>query len=690
MCKFKCSILFIPVILFVLNPYALTKDTGGQPPKSEWVYPGPDGKLIYKTTPAGDKIMDFSCAGYMGGGVALPDVPVKQTIQPSGEDDTALIQAAVDAVSDLPVQNGFRGAVLLEPGVYTCSGSIVISSNGVVLRGSGNGLDGKPASTIKMVGEKHSAIDIALLRGQRNQNDSPDFDPAKTIITDEYVPSGATKVHVQDATGFSAGDFIAIRKPITDAWTHFMEMDDLVRDGKPQTWLSTNRNNSYECKIIAVSGNAITVDIPLSDSFDANYLNPPGCTVTQIRPGKTIDHVGVEYLHIQCPALEIMYGNAPYSAIRINGEDCWVKDVYCEETMNSTVLRGKRITMEGVVVKHTNPNLGASKPTDFSIEGSQMLIDRCEVTGGNTYFVWTGSLIHGPNVVLNCRFSGYGNRVQPHHRWATGLLVDNCRILDGGIDFMNRGVMGSGHGWAMGWGVAWNCNAKTYIIQQPPGACNWAIGCIGERIPTPRPFDSGPDLPEGIFDSYGHPVVPQSLYLTQLIERLGPKAIEQIGYSLDNPSQFMEDFIFKSEPFQVQVDPEFGPDLAEHRPVNPSNVRNQDRTYGAENVLDADPKTYWMTDDSVTEASIIVDLEGAVEINAAEIQEAMELGPRVQAYKIEGQINSDWKLLAEGSTIGERQVHRFPTENPWKVRLTILKATDSPAIRRFSFYKTKE
>ena len=42
--------------------------------KSEWVYAGPNGKLVYKTTPAGDRIMDFSHAGYMGGGVALPAV----------------------------------------------------------------------------------------------------------------------------------------------------------------------------------------------------------------------------------------------------------------------------------------------------------------------------------------------------------------------------------------------------------------------------------------------------------------------------------------------------------------------------------------------------------------------------------------------------------------------------------------
>src|SRR6478609_11680392 len=76
---------------------------------SEWVHPGPDGKLVYKTTPAGDRIMDFSHAGYMGGGVALPDVPVRRTVKPSGgPDDTAAIQAAIDEVAAMPLAGGFR------------------------------------------------------------------------------------------------------------------------------------------------------------------------------------------------------------------------------------------------------------------------------------------------------------------------------------------------------------------------------------------------------------------------------------------------------------------------------------------------------------------------------------------------------------------------------------------------------
>jgi len=64
--------------------------------ESGWVKRGPDGKLVYKTTAAGDRIMDFSHAGYMGGGVGFPDAAVKRTKAPSGgEDDTKIIHFPV-------------------------------------------------------------------------------------------------------------------------------------------------------------------------------------------------------------------------------------------------------------------------------------------------------------------------------------------------------------------------------------------------------------------------------------------------------------------------------------------------------------------------------------------------------------------------------------------------------------------
>jgi len=83
------SIRRIAAGIALLISAAASPPEAAEEAKSQWVYAGPDGKLVYKTTPAGDKIMDFSSAGYRGGGVALPNVPVRLTVQPSGNDDEA-------------------------------------------------------------------------------------------------------------------------------------------------------------------------------------------------------------------------------------------------------------------------------------------------------------------------------------------------------------------------------------------------------------------------------------------------------------------------------------------------------------------------------------------------------------------------------------------------------------------------
>ncbi|HYV36885.1 MAG TPA: hypothetical protein VE988_14345 [Gemmataceae bacterium] len=497
-------------------------DSATQPAKSQWVYPGNDGKLVYKTLPKGDKIMDFSHAGYMGGGVALPNVAVQKTVAPSGGDDTANIHAAIKAVADLPLKNGFRGAVLLAPGVYTCSEPINIAAAGVVLRGSAS--KGDKRSTIKLTGKPHIGITVA---GKANGMEP--FKDAKTKIADAYVPSGAMSFNVADAKGFAAGDTITIRKTVTAEWVKFMQMDDLVRDGKKQTWLAVGRVLSTERTIKAVDGKKITLDAPVPDSYDTKFAGPKGTEVFKIRP-TWLTQIGIEHLHIECPPQPIEHTKPHFKALDITGQDCWARDVRCDETMTSVTVHGRRITLQQVFVHRKAMAQGASRPGEIAPDATQTLVDRCGVTADNVWFVWTGSGICGPLVLLNCNFVG-DSRVETHHRWATAMLYDSCQALSGSFEFRNRGAMGSGHGWSMGWGVAWNCTAKEYIIQNPPGSANWLIGSIGKSKLSPRPFDKGPpNLPEGILDSHGVPVAPQSLYLSQLAERLGAQALKNIEY----------------------------------------------------------------------------------------------------------------------------------------------------------------
>ena len=668
-------------------------------PVSEWVFSDSKGKLIYKQDEQGNRIMDFSSAGYMGGGVAFPVVPVKRTVPPpaDGADAAFLIQEAIDAVAALPLENGFRGAVQLQPGIYYISRSLQLSVSGIVLSGSGS--EGIQASILWLNGTgRYPAININSETTQRSQRGGVGFvdvNSIQTTVTDDYIPSGTNVIHVKSVAGFKAGDIIQVRRPTTKEWVHLMEMDNMYRNGTPQTWLGLERTAIHIRRIEAINGKRLTLDVPLSDSFDAAYLGKEAVSVIRVassEPVIPLTQVGVEHLRIECPPLEIDYGSAPYSGIRIGGQDCWVDDVRCVETMNTIPVTGRRITIRNTHVTHTYTNLGASKPADFSIEGSQILIDRCSSDGGNTYWVWTNSYDTGPNVVLNSNFTGRGSRIQPHQRWATGFLIDNCRTPDGGIDFPNRGVAGSGHGWCMGWGVVWNSVAQTFIIQNPPGARNWAIGCIGERRQTARYFDTGPILPEGIIESHGVHVTPCSLYLAQLAARMGQQALNAIGYAPGSPAmKALENPVMPVPRLlpPTPVDPEWGENLAFLRPVNTSSVRPSDTTdprkFNGEKALDGNPNTYWMPGESRSPANLEIDTEGPLIINALTISEPDGIY-NVHAYKIEGQVDSDYTLLAEGTTIGARKTHTFPKKTVWKVRLTIQQSKTPPAISEFSIF----
>ncbi len=492
-------------------------------PQSPWAQAGAtDGKLVYQSLPTGDHIMDFSHAGYMGGGVALPAVPVKMKVRPTGGDDTAAVQAAIDAVAAMQPVNGMRGAVLLDGTKFNCASTLSISASGIVLRGNG-----ATKTIIAMTGTPHVCVSIKGGRSARGERNG-------TKITDAYVPSGASSFTVESADGLAAGDTILITRPVTPEWVTFMGMDKLVRDGKAQTWMSGRI--TAERVIKDITAGKITLTIPLSDSLDARHQSSTGATVSKATITGGIEQVGIESLGISSRPQPIEITADHNSGITLDGvADAWVRDVAIDNAIDSIRIESSthRVTIEKVELNHQKPTLGSAKPGDIWIEGSQVFINRCSGKGDDIFYVATGGGVIGPNVVMNCEFNGNGE-IQPHMRWATGLLVDNCRLAKGGIDFMNRGTFGSGHGWTIGWAVAWNCSASRYIIQQPPGAANWAIGCRGERKEEPMPQSDSKvkaaPLPTGIFDSHNKPAAPKSLYLAQLAERLGAQALKNIGY----------------------------------------------------------------------------------------------------------------------------------------------------------------
>src|SRR5262245_17430454 len=168
----------------LLGPSARAAD-----PAKRFVYPGPDSRLVYDADARGNRIPDFSCAGYAGG-AAIPDVPVRVVVPPAPGDNADRIHAAIDHVSKLPSgADGFRGAVLLLAGRYEVGGQLRIGGSGVVLRGQGKGTVLVATGTDRraLIQVRGTADRITEERGRS--------------VADAYVPLGASTLRLDSADG---------------------------------------------------------------------------------------------------------------------------------------------------------------------------------------------------------------------------------------------------------------------------------------------------------------------------------------------------------------------------------------------------------------------------------------------------------------------------------------------------------
>jgi hypothetical protein len=495
-------------------------------PTSEWVRVGSDGKLAYKADAHGNRIPDFSNVGYRGGGMPIPEVAVRATVEPGTGDATARIQAAIDEVSRLPVDAaGRRGAVLLKKGRYPISGTLRLHTGGVVLRGEGQGDAG---TTLIASGATQRSLIIAgrtTGRAPRHEDDEATASSATGAggkhwaVTDDYVPVGARRFHVDHPDGLRVGAEIVVRRPSTAEWIHDLGMDRIPPKSTPVTqWKPGSKDLIFHRTITAIAGNEISIDAPLVNALEKKY---GGGEVALAGPDRAVREIGVENLRGDSEftsQTDEKHGwvLVEFAAVR----DGWVREVTAIHFGYScvNVLRASRaITIEHCTCLDPISQITGGRRYSFALDGELTLVQHCRARGGRHDFVMH-STAAGPNVFFDCVAEDVHADSGPHHRWSVGVLYDNVTVLPPpdaknpkgvGLNIRNRGNSGTGHGWAGANQVAWNCQAYEMRIEQPPTAQNWAIGCRAV-------VHEG----DGYWESFGKPVEPSSLYAAQLRERV--------------------------------------------------------------------------------------------------------------------------------------------------------------------------
>jgi hypothetical protein len=500
----------------------------GQAPNGAWVYPSATGNLLYQLDSRGQRITDFSQCGYRGGTEPLPNVTalIPQSrwvsVSPGTGDDTALIQAAIDAVEAMtPDANGWRGVVFLNAGEYQLATTITINASGVVLKGAGD----SPTST----GTRLRATDKRQYTLISATNSSTRSTVAGTThdLTQKLVPAGARTFEVDSTSGLAVGHTVLVKRPSTANWIADIDMDQLgAASGDPAAypWTAGSRDLSFDRTITRIDGNWITVDIPLPQTFEAVY---GGGQIWRYTWSGRLQQVGIEDI----------YGVSDYSGstdedhgwyfiTMRNVQNGWVRNITSQYFGYSAVTiddGSKWVTVADSQCLDPISIIDGGRRYSFNNDGGQcILFVNNYARKGRHDFVF-GSGVPGPNVFVHGTADTVYADSGPHHRWSVGALFDEITINGNELNVENRGNLGSGHGWTGAYMTVWNCDADTFRVRNPPTARNWLVGSIG-TIGTTSNYPIGAD-PAGTYDSSGpsgtgKAVYPRSLYYGQLQQRM--------------------------------------------------------------------------------------------------------------------------------------------------------------------------
>lgn len=482
------------------------------------------GRLTYPSDANGNRIPDFSHAGYRGGGVPLPtDIPVVRTLAHAAGDQTSRIQAALDEVAALPAQpNGYRGTLQLAAGTWEVLGTIRLRADGIVLAGAGQGDDPASNTILRRTGTSQAAI---IQAGNRNDAFRSEIPNTRSQILTERVQVGARSFEVDQPSLYRVGDPVIIFHPSTQAW-----LDAVNRGGVTDNnyWRPGEIDIRYHRYITAISGSTITVDAPVFNHLDRSLSQS---FLFKYDATHVIRRVGIEKLQVDIITKGELTEEHAEDAITFTGtEDSWIRDCTMKHFWHAGVQweGSTRGTAERCRAVEPHSIVTGSRRYNFSMYQAQLILVRdCFADRARHAYVCNGTSLDSGIVFLNCISDRALTSSEGHRRWSTGLLYDGLvatnRQTTDILGLYNRGTYGTGHGWSAAHSVAWNCNASSggrIWIQRPPTAQNYGIGCTGNVTGT-GPFAG----PAGHIEGTNQPgLEPHSLYLAQLAQRLADAA----------------------------------------------------------------------------------------------------------------------------------------------------------------------
>jgi len=105
-------------------------------------------------------------------------------------------------------------------------------------------------------------------------------------------------------------------------------------------------------------------------------------------------------------------------------------------------------------------------------------------------------------------------------------------------------------------------------------------------------------------------------------------------------------------------------------------------------INDNDTNTYWYSKSDDEKCQIEISFDKPINANILKISEHIALGQRIKKFHFEIKSKNQWKSIKTGTTIGNKRLIRFSTNDINAIRITILETKDIPVISEIGLYKS--
>lgn len=130
---------------------------------------------------------------------------------------------------------------------------------------------------------------------------------------------------------------------------------------------------------------------------------------------------------------------------------------------------------------------------------------------------------------------------------------------------------------------------------------------------------------------------------------------------------------------RTRLDATYENDLA--RSATASATSERAPAFDARHAIDGDASTFWASADDAAQASIELRWPSPATFDRLALEEPIELGQRVRAFRVEVEQTNAWRELVHGTTIGARRILALPRTEASALRITLVDARGAPARR---------